>query len=757
MDPVVAAALGSWSTDPWIALALGLATVLYLRGFRELHRRHPERFPRWRRTAYLAGLATFFAAVASPVDAFADFLLQVHMAQHLLLMAVAPPLVWLGAPVNPVLHGLPRAFLKRGLGPFLAWRALRRTAAFLVHPVTAWLAFAATTWIWHAPSLYQLALRQPFWHDVEHLCFFGAALLFWFPVVQPWPSRAVWPRAALLPYLALAGLQTTALSAVFAFSGRLFYPAYAELPRLWGISALDDQAAAGAVLWVPSSLILLVAVTGVAVTTLDPPGPARAPARAPVRTRTGPADPVRARWLRRRLASAGFRRAAQSTLFALAVAIVLDGVLGPSVASANLAGVLPWTWWRGLVLIGLLVVGNLFCFACPFTLPRRLARRVLGGRRPLPPWLRSKWGAVALFALFLVAYEVFDLWDSPWWTAWIAVGYFATAFAIDGLFGGATFCRSLCPVGNFQMLGAAVSPFEVAPRDGDTCARCSSHDCLHGGPRGPGCQTELFQPAKVGNLDCTFCLDCVRACPHDNVALRPRWPAAELIPDARRAGVGRLAARPDLAAFALLFSFGAFVNAAAMVAPVVAWDRAAARWLGVGSERAGTALALVVALVVVPWLAAAAAGRLGSALSRLRLAREDRRGATRRLAFALVPLGFAMWLAHFSFHLATAGGALASAAARLAGTGSGATGAAPLVPVDALLPLEIAALAVGLWVSVLVAWRIALDAARTWRAGLGLFAPWAVLACALWAAGLWILFQPMEMRGMGPGAGMGMG
>jgi cytochrome c oxidase assembly factor CtaG len=746
VNRVVAAAFGSWSFDPWIVLALGVATALYLRGFRDLYRRHPERFPRWRRAAFLVGLATFLLAVSSPIDAFADLLLQVHMAQHLLLMGVAPPLVWLGVPVNPILHGLPRAFLKQGLGPFLQWRALRRAAAFLVHPVTAWLAFAATTWIWHAPSLYQLALRSPFWHDVEHLCFFGAALLFWFPVVQPWPSRPVWPRAAMLPYLALAGVQTTVFSAVFAFSGRLFYPMYAELPRLWGISALDDQAAAGAVMWVPSSLILLVAVACVVVTMLDPPRPERPPGRAPAPARAEPVDLLRTRLLRGWLASIAFRRAAQLVLFGLAVAVVLDGLLGPSVSSMNLAGVLPWTWWRGLVVIGLLLAGNLFCFACPFTLPRRLARRVLGGRRSLPVWLRSKWSAVALFALYLVAYEVFDLWDSPWWTAWIVVGYFAAAFAIDGLYGGASFCRSLCPVGNFQLIGGTISPLEVAPRHGATCARCSSHDCLRGGPAGPGCQLDLFQPAKVGNLDCTFCLDCVRACPHDNVALRPRLPGLELVSDTRRAGIGRLATRPDLAAFALLFCFGAFVNAAAMVEPVVAWERSAARWLGVGSEGVWTALVLTVSLTGLPLLATALAGRLGAMLSRLRPLGDARRRLVRRFAFALIPLGFGMWLAHFSFHLATAGAPLVHVAARLGRAHR--MGAVPLAPPDTLLPLEITALGVGLWVTVFVAWRIALDAARSWRPALALLTPWALLAFALWGAGLWILFQPMEMRGM---------
>jgi len=750
VDPTLVAVLGSWNFDPSIVVALFVTSAVYLRGFRGLHRRHPERFPRWRCVAFLSGLGTFLLAIASPIDAFAALLLQVHMAQHLLLMLVAPPLVWLGAPINPMLQGLPRSFLKQGLGPFLEWRALQRVGAFLVHPVTAWLALVATTWIWHAPRLYELALRQAFWHDVEHVCFFASALLFWFPVIQPWPSRPVWPRAAMLPYLVLAGLQTTAFSALFAFSNRLLYPIYGDMPRLWGISALEDHAAAGAVMWVPSSVILLIAVVCLTATILESPLPRPAPPRISSPALAPPVALFHTRFVGRLLASLSFRRTAQGLLFALAIALVFDGLLGPDIVSLNLAGVLPWTYWRGFVVIGLVLAGNAFCFACPFTLPRSLARRLLGGRRELPSVLRTKWSAVGLFVLYLVAYEVFDLWDSPWWTAWIVVGYFVAASAIDGLYGGASFCRSICPIGQFQFVSSTISPLEVRMRDASVCASCTTHDCLRGGPTGPGCDLDLFQPAKVGNLDCTFCLDCVRACPHENVALRARLPGKELIGNARRAGIGRLAERRDLAAFALVFCFGAFVNAAAMVAPVVALEHSLVRWLGIGSERALMAILLPVALLGVPFFTAAVVGRVSKTRARLRLAPSEHRSVVRRFVFSLIPLGLGMWLAHFSFHLATAGSAIVHVATRLGGEG-GRPMSSSLLPDNLLLPLEIVALGVGLWVTLFVAWRIALDVARTWRPALLLFAPWALLACVLWIAGLWILFQPMEMRGMATG------
>src|SRR4029077_5796578 len=106
---------------------------------------------------------------------------------------------------------------------------------------------------------------------VQHVCFLNTALLFWWPVVQPWPSRPRWPRWTMLLYLLLADIQNTALAALLMFSERVLYPTYAAVPRLWGILALDDQAAAGAIMWVPGSVIFLIPVGALAMRLLDPP------------------------------------------------------------------------------------------------------------------------------------------------------------------------------------------------------------------------------------------------------------------------------------------------------------------------------------------------------------------------------------------------------------------------------------------------------------------------------------------------------
>src|SRR5262249_28549343 len=151
-----------------------------------------RRWPRGQPVAFVAGLAVLFLALASPLEPFAALLLQVHMLQHLLLMMVAPPLLWLGAPLFPLLRGLPGAIRTYWVAPLFRWSFLRRSFQLLTHPVPAWLLFTTATWFWHLPRPYELALGSDGWHHVQHVCFLGTALLFWYPVLRPYPSRPSW-------------------------------------------------------------------------------------------------------------------------------------------------------------------------------------------------------------------------------------------------------------------------------------------------------------------------------------------------------------------------------------------------------------------------------------------------------------------------------------------------------------------------------------------------------------------------------------
>src|SRR5262249_22163966 len=147
--------------------------------------------------------------------------------------------------------------------------SLRLIFGRLTHPLTALFVFIAATWFWHAPPVYDLALRSGGWHYLQHVCFLGTALLFWHPIVLPYPTRPRWSAWLLLPVLLLADLSNTALSALLTFSDRVLYPYYAEVPRLGGLSVVEDQAAAGVLMWVPGSVAFLVPLFGIGVRLLS--------------------------------------------------------------------------------------------------------------------------------------------------------------------------------------------------------------------------------------------------------------------------------------------------------------------------------------------------------------------------------------------------------------------------------------------------------------------------------------------------------
>ena len=210
MSPLLDGFLRSWPFEPWLVLALLLPALVYLRGWLVLHHRDPLKWTGGRLACFMGGITTLFLALASPLEPFAALLLQAHMIQHLLFMMVAPPLIWLGAPLFPIVRGLPPPVRTYWVVPLLRSMTLRRLFARLTHPIVALPLFTAVTWIWHAPPVYEYALWSSGWHSLQHLCFLGSALLFWYPVIRPYPSRPRWSPWLLIPYLIVADVQNTA-------------------------------------------------------------------------------------------------------------------------------------------------------------------------------------------------------------------------------------------------------------------------------------------------------------------------------------------------------------------------------------------------------------------------------------------------------------------------------------------------------------------------------------------------------------------
>ena len=255
---------------PWaVTTALAVTAAIYVHGWLQIRRTRPELFPPWRLVAFLGGVLAVFVAVASPLDTFSESLLFMHMAQHFLLMSIAPPLMVLAAPAVPTLRGLPRVVI-RVLQPLFRTQAIHGIGHFLTQPKVAWVAMNAAYLIWHIPKAYECALASENWHNFEHACFFFTSVMFWWPVIAPWPYRQRGSRWLLLPYLVLADLVNTGLSAFLCFSGRLLYPSYAAVPRMFGLSALNDQIAAGAFMWVMGSTVFLIPAIGITVQLLSP-------------------------------------------------------------------------------------------------------------------------------------------------------------------------------------------------------------------------------------------------------------------------------------------------------------------------------------------------------------------------------------------------------------------------------------------------------------------------------------------------------
>jgi len=322
----------------------------------------------------------------------------------------------------------------------------------------------------------------------------------------------------------------------------------------------------------------------------------------------------------------------QIPLLLISVVMILHGLFGPSLAPKNLATTLSWLHFRGILVLVLLCAGNFFCLACPFMLVRQVARRFSRPRFTWPRALRNKWLSVALFVLILFTYELFDLWSSPWWTAWLIIGYFLSVLLVDGLFQHASFCKFVCPIGQFNFVASTLSPFEVKVRDQDICTRCLTKDCIRGRRDATsdlvlirGCELALFQPRKVGNMDCTFCLDCIHACPHDNVGILSRLPGTELLGDSLRSGIGYFSRRKDIAALAVAFTFGALLNAFGMVSPVYAVENWLGKVLHVRHEAPVLGLIFAVFLIVEPVLLLGGGrlvgARLGWRAARVRAAR----------------------------------------------------------------------------------------------------------------------------------------
>lgn len=250
----------SWSLHPPVLALLALAAVAYRMGLRELRRQQEQaKISRRHVAAFYLGLGALAVALVSPLDQVAHTIFSGHMIQHLVFISIAAPLLVYGRPGLPFLHALPD-FVRRRLGEVAAkLPGAERLRAMLLAPMLVVALHALALWVWHLPSPYQAALGDDSLHIAEHLGFLGTSILLWILIIGRGSTRRLGYGPAVLVVLATS-LQSGALGALLTFAGTELYPIHRAGAAAWGLTPLEDQQLAGAIMWIPPGMVYLAAM-----------------------------------------------------------------------------------------------------------------------------------------------------------------------------------------------------------------------------------------------------------------------------------------------------------------------------------------------------------------------------------------------------------------------------------------------------------------------------------------------------------------
>lgn len=268
MDEITRQVIRSWEWRPAVIIPLSLFLILFTTGWQRLRRlprqagrSRPQLAAGWRLAAYWLGVGCIALALLSPLDILASQLFFMHMIQHMFLLMLAPPLIWLSDPMPILVWGLPASW-RPAAGRYLFQQAspVRTGLRQATSPAASWFLFFSFLWGWHSPDAYNLTLRNDLVHDLEHLTFFLPAMLVWWHIVGSSPR---WHKR--LSYLgrvafALACVPVNMILGVaIALATSPIYTHYTTVPRLWNISVLTDQQISGVVMWIPGSMMFVLA------------------------------------------------------------------------------------------------------------------------------------------------------------------------------------------------------------------------------------------------------------------------------------------------------------------------------------------------------------------------------------------------------------------------------------------------------------------------------------------------------------------
>ena len=456
-------------------------------------------------------------------------------------------------------------------------------------------------------------------------------------------------------------------------------------------------------------------------------------------------------WLRRLLIARAFQLAMQVPLLALMVVVVLLGFFDVQDGGVNLATKLTWTiWWAGIIFTFVLA-GRVWCLACPFGALNEWAARLTGAWRRLPRLFRNIWWATGAFVLLTWADEQLGVVRSPRITGWIVLFFVALAVAVGLRYERRSFCRYLCPIGGLIGLYSMTAPLELRAKDAGTCRTHADKTCYRGGEGARGCPMFEFPQAMDRNNYCTLCVECVKGCARDNLAIRFRAFGKDLWATRRRV--------LDEAYLAVALVGLTLLVTAQMLPAWPAWMSALARWLP-AAVRSGlkpvtyltlveSAVLLGGALVLTPLLVLA-----GAALAD-RLAGPRGLGPRRTFvvfAYMFVPVGLAVHLAHNLAHLLLEGGGIVPVVQRAVALWTPFALGEPdwrgvaAAPDSVVSVLQVAVLVAFFVLSLVAGHRLAAREYADPRAAGRAIVPFVLLSLAFTVAGLVLLQQPMGMR-----------
>lgn len=247
----------AWNVNPLPTLLLLLAANLYLTGLSRWERpSHPVRT--WQKVSFFAGLLVLFVALQTPIEALAEHMFSFHQLQHIMLRMFGPLLILLGAPLTPMLRGLPPWALKSVVRPLVRDPRARRAYEILTNPVLTTVLFLSILFLWQVPDAHNAALRNPALHEFMHFTMLSSGFLFWWLVVDPKPHRSRMHYGLRVLYLGLIIIPNTLLGAAITFTDHVIYSAYAEVEQPYNMSLMIDQQIGGAILWVPGDMMSVI-------------------------------------------------------------------------------------------------------------------------------------------------------------------------------------------------------------------------------------------------------------------------------------------------------------------------------------------------------------------------------------------------------------------------------------------------------------------------------------------------------------------